>query len=306
MTDYLCLATVSQVSRRKAIVRTAQGKIYSVPVLAKHTELCVGDVVNLDGEDTDPLIVSINARTNLLRRSYFNKTKSLAANVDRVVVVSAVGALFNTHFIDRALVAAASEGIAVVLVLNKIDLATPEDLRNVERYSKIGVEVHCISVREGQGITAFWTAISKPEIQSVVLCGLSGVGKSSLLNAFVPSAYQRTGDVSERTGQGRQTTSQAIGFWVAREGLPDMLLIDTPGLQNFGLMHLGAQDLIHYFPEIWECGLQCGFRDCQHIKEQSCAVKDAVNLGTVSSSRYESYLHICEEIGRARASFRTN
>ena len=126
------------------------------------------------------------------------------------------------------------------------------------------------------------------------------MGKSSILNALVPGARTRIGEVSERTGQGKQTTTQPRGFLYTSRTEATKIIIDLPGVQFFGLSHLTQLDVGQAFQEIAQAASGCKFRDCAHVKERSCAVRDAVASGAIARWRYQSYLQILEEIEEAK------
>jgi ribosome biogenesis GTPase len=175
----------------------------------------------------------------------------------------------------------------------------------ISTYSKLGINLIMCSAKSGDGIDEIRALIEDPYVSVAALCGVSGVGKSTILNRLIPSAKTRTGEVSERTGQGRQTTSQPRGFVYPSSKdsdplSPPKIVIDLPGVQFFGLAHLDERDVIDAFSEIKEIGLDCRFRDCAHIKERSCAVRAAVESGAIARWRYQSYLQILEEIKEAK------
>ncbi len=289
--------TVLQSSRRRAIVWTSEGTIVPAPLVGRTTEPCVGDEVVIRSERNELAIASVEERRSLLRRSYEGRTKQLAANVDKLFVVAAIEPLFNRHMIDRAIVAAQAEGIPVLLVCNKIDIdphAVSEEVRDT--YARIGVELLFTSCRSGEGMSAVEDAIFGGSVRHAVFCGISGVGKSSLLNRLVPDALRAVGEVSRKTGQGKQTTSAAMGVPVVTGDGVVRIITDTPGLQHFGLTHLPSEGLITYFPDLYRYAEHCGFRDCRHLAEPSCEVREALKRGDVLGSRYESFRHIEEEI----------
>lgn len=291
---------VLQVSRRRVRVTAPGGGALTVSVSSDDEDPCVGDVVDIEIFSDGARISSILERSSLLRRSYFGRTKNLAANVGHLFIVTAPGPLFNPHFIDRALVAAAAEGIPSSLVINKIDLGVSDLPAGIlDHYQRVVEQLLLVSCKAGEGIFAVQELVSAVSQGHVVFCGVSGVGKSSLLNRILPESGRTVGEVSRKTGQGKQTTSLAVGVPLKGSGSSTQLVIDTPGLQNFGLTHLLAASVSLYLPDIALYAERCEFRDCRHSVEPLCAVRKAVEDGDIAPTRYESYLHITEELRSA-------
>ena len=292
--------TVLQVSRRRVLVTLDEGESLFAAVAANGEEPSVGDVVVVEPFPGGARVLSILGRRSLLRRSYFGRTKNLAANVGHLLIITAPGPLFNTHFIDRALVAAAAEGIPTSLIINKIDLGLADiNPKLLEHYRRFITQLLFVSCRANEGVEAVEEIIAQNSPGHFVFCGVSGVGKSSLLNRILPNSGRSVGEVSRKTGQGKQTTSLAVGIPLRGAGDNAQLIIDTPGLQHFGLTHLLAASVPLYLPDLSLYAQRCEFRDCRHTVEPSCAVRKAVEDGDISPSRYESYLHITEELRSA-------
>jgi ribosome biogenesis GTPase len=150
------------------------------------------------------------------------------------------------------------------------------------------------SALNGQGIDQLREVLSE---RTTVLAGLSGVGKSTLLNAVQPGLQLRTGEVSDHSHAGRHTTTQVNLLHLESDGC----VVDTPGIREFGLTGLHRAELIRYYPEITDVEGQCRFKDCSHTHEPACAVKAAVQAGYLSKTRYESYAHIFETLPKSRA-----
>ena len=223
-------------------------------------------------------------------RDSFYKQQTLAANIDQVVIVASVTQPeFNYGFMDRFLLAANLNSLPFILVLTKMDLLPggeadlSEDIRD---FMSIADKVIPVSVKTGAGLDEL-----RAELQgkSSVFSGMSGVGKSSLVNALVPTAALATGDVRERDGKGRHTTISSSLFDLPGGGI----VIDTPGIRSIGLMDLESETLAKIFPGFFEGDLfTCKFSNCIHVKEAGCAVRAAVEAGNISNARYRSYLRI--------------
>ena len=265
----------------------------------------VGDRVLLglvnDGEDAGEgvgsqkyCVVRVLPRKSELKRpgprDSFYKQQTLAANIDQVVIVASVTQPeFNYGFMDRFLLAANLNSLPFILVLTKMDLLPngEKDLSaDIRDFMSIADKVIPVSVKTGAGLDEL-----RAELQgkSSVFSGMSGVGKSSLVNALVPTAALATGDVRERDGKGRHTTISSSLFDLPGGGI----VIDTPGIRSIGLMDLEPETLAKIFPGFFEGDLfTCKFSNCIHVKEAGCAVRAAVEAGNISNARYRSYLRI--------------
>jgi ribosome biogenesis GTPase / thiamine phosphate phosphatase len=294
--------TVIRLSRRYALVRPDDLKLTIIRchILNKFDGVMLGDRVELTKEQEGFTVSHLYERSNTLSRSYFNRTKHIAANIDHLFIVTAPPPLFNTHFVDRVLTAAFQQGIATSLILNKVDLKNQAAKDLVEVYQALGLSVLETQAKTGVGIDSFTQSLHDNTLKITVFCGISGVGKSTLLNALIPGAARETGDVSRKTGQGRQTTSQSEAYTLERSGMAPLFVVDTPGVQNFGLTHLQESDVRDAFPDFLRYHHECRFHNCLHLQEEECGVKAALKSGNVAHSRYESYLHIIEEIRRAK------
>lgn len=223
-------------------------------------------------------------------RDSFYKQQTLAANIDQVVIVASVTQPeFNYGFMDRFLLAANLNDLPFVLVLTKMDLLPngEADLSSdIRDFMKIVDKVIPVSVKSGDGLEVLRNELVG---KSSVFSGMSGVGKSTLINELVPHAELRTGDVRERDGKGRHTTTSSSLFDFPGGGY----VIDTPGIRSIGLMDMEPETLAKIFPGFFEDDLfTCKFSNCKHLKEPGCAVRAAVESGKISEARYASYVRI--------------
>lgn len=285
---------------RKAISILVDSTVYSAVHSIRKSEIVVGDHVRVRKDENGLFIEEVLERRNLLFRSYQGRSKRLAANLDRLFVVTGSGALFNTIAIDRALTAAHCANIPAALILNKIDLADAEDLQKAEVYQNCGIEVIETNAKANESLVVLKEVLAQPALKTFALSGISGVGKSTLLNALVPSANLKTSSVSERSGQGTQTTSSARGFLYPRTEKPDAILFDLPGIQFFGVSHLTTVEIAQAFPEFIERAGECRFLDCKHISEPECKVRAALESGEIAQFRYQSYLSMLDELDKAQ------
>jgi ribosome biogenesis GTPase / thiamine phosphate phosphatase len=207
----------------------------------------------------------------------------IAANIDVVVVVVSVKSPpLRPGLIDRYLIAIERSGAAAVVCVNKIDLG---DCPALTPYRELGIPIlHC-SAATGEGVDRLATELAG---KTCVFTGHSGVGKSSLLNALEPGLDLSTGEVSEIHNKGRHTTTVAALYTLPNGAV----IIDTPGIREFGLWDVTPATLRDYFPEIKDLAAKCTFRDCSHTHEPGCGVKDGVESGRIARARFAAYLRI--------------
>lgn len=254
--------------------------------------LVVGDHVTLEGTLPDLVVAEVGARrTQLTRRSPGERRpRVIAANVDQaVVVMAAVTPEPNPRLLDRLLVACHHAAIEPVVCFNKIDQGTAAIDGLISDYRDAGYEIVLASARTARGVGCLARRVAE---RTTLFCGPSGVGKSALLNAIHPGYHLREGSISEATGKGRHTTTTAQLLPLPGAGF----VVDTPGLREFGLWDLPASGLPACFPEIARAASGCAFGDCGHLSESRCAVRSAVEGGTLSLRRYTSYLKLREEL----------
>ena len=253
--------------------------------------VAVGDYVSFDNEQDIGSIVEILPRKNHILRQSVKKTGHthvLAANIDQVLVVDTMDMpRTSTGFIDRVLVSAEAFGIPQLLILNKRDRMDEQD-RDVATamqllYTAVGVDVLITSALYDDLENVKGVLNGK----TTLIAGHSGVGKSTLLNKIAPGIGQATAEISDFSSKGVHTTTFAETFEIGK----DTFIIDTPGIKEWGLVDMNAQEISDYFPEMRTVRLGCKFQSrCVHINEPGCAVKAAVAAGTVAASRYDSYL----------------
>ena len=286
----MCQVKLESGEAREAIVRgRVMGRKKSLG-----NAVVVGDRVTLVEESGDLAVESVAPRRNAFsRRAAGNEPAEqvVAANLDQLVLVASLAdPEFKPGFADRVLCQAEHAGLPARLALNKADLGSADEAREIaEAYRAAGTPVHVVSARSGEGIPELAHAC---ESRRTLFVGHSGVGKSTLLNRLAPGFDFAEGEVNEKTGKGRHTTTAA---WLV-DPAPGLELIDTPGVRAFGLWGIGARDLGQAYAEFRPFLGACRFGDCTHRSEPGCAVRAAVAGGKVARRRFESYLKLREEL----------
>ncbi len=294
-------------------------------LIVERTPVACGDRVWFSdhSDHHDGLHVGVIERVDervscLSRRDFRGREHILVANADQLVIVSSVARPRpKPHLIDRYLVAAGRGGMRPVIVFNKCDLRatlageradeSDLDLEMEEQelprrmglddllaeYRALGYTVIEASAATGEGVDRVAGEFAG---RTSVVSGQSGVGKSSLINRIEPELNLDVGDVSEGTEKGRHTTTHARLVPLARGGY----VVDTPGIRQFDVWSVEPGELEAYFAEIAERVAECRFKDCHHTVEDGCAVREAVELGDISSRRYASYLKLLSEMAQVR------
>lgn len=259
--------------------------------------VAVGDHVEIiTNQEGTAFISAIEDRRNYIIRKSPNLSKQshiLAANVDQALLVVTVNyPQTSTTFIDRFLASAEAYSVPVVLVFNKHDLLSEEELHYEKMmctlYETVGYKCVEISAETGEGVEQLFP-ILKDKIS--LLSGNSGVGKSTLINRLIPHASQRTAEISDAHNTGMHTTTFSEMIELPGGGY----LIDTPGIKGFGTFDIEKEELTSYFKEIFHFSKDCRFSNCTHTHEPGCAVIKAVEDHFIAASRYQSYLSMLED-----------
>lgn len=255
----------------------------------KKTDLACGDIVTIELTDKhEGVIETTLARKTLLYRSNAFKSKILAANVTQIIIVLATQPSFYEALLNRCLIAAEAANIKPLIVLNKCDLVDDNNAKQkLALYTSLGYQVLTLSAK--QDISSL-----KPYLQgeASILVGQSGMGKSTIINALLPNEDVRTREVSHTLDSGKHTTTAAHLYHIDAHSQ----LIDSPGLQEFGLHHLSTDELEHAFIEFRPHLGKCRFNNCKHLQEPECAIKDAVTSGHITSERLAIYQMLRTEI----------
>lgn len=295
--------------------------------------VAVGDNVEITQQkDGTNWITAIEDRTNFIVRKSTNLSKQshiLAANIDQVVLLVTVNhPKTATTFIDRFLATCEAYRVPVILLFNKVDLYSEDDLAELTYlralYGHLGYDTYAISAKEfagkatdrkkemaqeGQTVSlraSIGDLVQIFEGKTTLLSGNSGVGKSTLLNALLGEERAKTAEISDAHNQGKHTTTFSEMYFLPAIGAPEHVsnmghhgaVIDTPGIRGFGTFDFEKEEVGHYFREIFEVSRSCRFSNCTHCGEPGCAVLPAVENGHIAYSRFESYQSLlgdCQE-----------
>lgn len=265
-----------------------QGQRYYCSLRRSMQQLVVGDQVicQLDQDGNRGVInQQLPRQSTLIRQNRQGEKKTIAANIDRLLIVIAAEPNYQSILIDQYLVAAELLNIKPVLIFNKQDLLSPSALAQVKlslsTYQAIDIDVIYISCQQQLGLSSLNRHLQQ---HRCVLVGQSGVGKSSIIATLLPQQTIKIGKISEQ-GQGRHTTSQSQLYFLENGSE----LIDSPGIREFGLWPISIKELADGFRELKNYQKSCQFNNCRHQQEPGCAVKQAVKHGKISPQRLQNF-----------------
>ena len=286
-------------------VKTKQGIEYQCRIKGKlrldnlksTNPLAVGDIVEFDLENNDKsnsgIIDQVCERKNYILRKSVNlsrQTHILAANIDVLfLVITLNNPVTTTNFIDRFLISSNAYSIDTILLFNKIDSYSKNQILEIEKlinvYTKIGYKCIKISATENLNINKIIPLIKN---KTIMFGGHSGTGKTSIINCIEPKLDLKTANISTQHLQGKHTTTYAELFDINY----DARVIDTPGIKGFGIVNFDKNEIGDFFPEFLKNKNNCKFNNCLHIDEPDCYIKKMVDLNKIALSRYENYKQI--------------
>ena len=296
------------------VVRTDDGQLFDCKVkgnfrlkgIRSTNPVAVGDRVSItpgaDGKTA--LIDSLEDRKNYIIRKASNLSKQshiIAANVDQAALIVTIShPETSTTFIDRFLASAEAYRVPVVLIFNKTDIYSEDELHYLQAivtlYESLGYPCLRCSASSGEGIEAIRQEFAG---KTTLLSGNSGVGKSTILNQLIPDANVKTAEISSAHDTGMHTTTFSEMYTLptlnSQPSTLNSFIIDTPGIKGFGTFDMERTEVSHYFREIFQIGQECRFDDCTHTNEPGCAVLQAVEENRIAQSRYISYLSMLED-----------
>jgi ribosome biogenesis GTPase / thiamine phosphate phosphatase len=292
----------SAAAREPGFVVAAHGRRYRVELeggreiecvtRGRKSDVAVGDRVEIAPTGDGGVIEAIGERRTLFYRSDARRQKLIAANATQVVMVVAPSPPYSEDLVNRCLVGAEHAGISALIALNKIDLPdSTAALDALKLYVSLGYRVVPLSAKHD--LSPLQAHLGG---NASVLVGQSGMGKSTIVNGLAPEAAARTAEISVALNTGRHTTTHAELYHLG----PGSDIIDSPGLQEFGLHHLTPEDAARAFVEFRPWLGDCRFRDCRHLTEPDCAILAAKARGEIAQGRYASYARLVEELARKR------
>lgn len=272
------------------IVENNTGQLQNCMARQNLGNLVCGDrVIWQKTGDNAGVITVLLDRTSLIERHHKKNTKPIAANIDQIIIVSAIEPPIQTNLINRYLVSAELLKIAPVIVINKIDLLKSEQksqFKSIKNtYSKLNYPVFEISTHLNKGFNQLHQYLAN---KTSILVGQSGVGKSSIIQHILPNHSITIGQLSELSGLGKHTTSATTLYHMPLGGH----LIDSPGIRQFGLWHHDAEEITCGFKEFKPLIGHCKFSNCTHLHEPGCKIIEAVQTNNIERCRYQSYMKI--------------
>jgi len=286
---------------RHVVIETPSGERMLAHARGKKSACVVGDRVQWQPAGDEAVVEALVPRRNLLMRQDEWRSKSFAANLDQLLVVLSGEPMFSESQLTRALIATEDAGISATLLLNKIDLPTAALARErLLPYKAMGFTVleTALTTQPEASIALLTPALAG---KTTLVLGASGMGKSTLINLMLPQAQAQVGEISQALNAGRHTTTTTTWYWLdAADRTNGGALLDSPGFQEFGLMHITPQRLPELMPDLRKHLGECRFYNCTHLHEPGCGVRSAVERGEISPSRYRLYEGLWAELSEGQ------
>lgn len=280
---------------KRLIVENQKGELINCAVRQHLGKLVAGDKViwQADVEENTGVVTELIARENLLSRPGFRgQTRMVASNLSLIGIVAGIEPGVHPDMLDRYLVAANQIAVTNLIIINKVDLLEEEDFAVIEElmlpYIELGIEIHLISTETKQGLDELKKRLKD---ETTVLVGVSGAGKSSLVNQLVPDANIRTSKLSQATGLGVHTTTTSVYYHLPQGGA----IIDSPGVREFTPLPVELNKLEALYSDFQPYLGKCQFANCTHTNEPNCAIKQAVENEEIHYSRYQSFQRMLQD-----------
>jgi len=246
------------------------------------------------GQDEKGVVTTLKPRQSLLTRSdYHGNLNPVAPNIDQIIIVCARKPLYREELIDKYLVAAENMGVTPVIAFNKADMLNEKQTGEIKamlaNYSAIGYQAVMVSATQSHGLDDL---LSVMDNKTSILAGQSGVGKSTIINYLLPDENVQVGTLSDSKDKGKHTTTVSRLYHLPNSGN----IIDSPGVRDFGLRKVGAEEIIYGFIEFRPFIGKCKFKNCAHLKDAGCALQAALHNGQISQRRFDSYQQILEQL----------
>ena len=289
-------ATVITRYGNTAKVKTETRKTVVVSLKRNTDQIVTGDQVIIEFKDNykEGKIIAALERSNELSRPYQKTKKVIAANIDQMLIVNSINPKISLYILDNYLIAAESLKINPVIIINKIDLCSSKELKEIQKdmqiYKNIGYDILYYSNKTKDCPHKKDNILKKIIYKSNILVGQSGVGKSTIIKEIFPDIDIKIQEISQKSNLGRHTTTYSTLFEIEKGGS----IIDSPGIREFKIGSIPKEEIAHLYRDFQPYIKNCKFRNCNHINPPNCGIKEALKNKEISEKRYNNYLKIHE------------